>query len=170
MTDTLTKAVWGMVRPRRIRRTLRVRQCVYRQGTTQSDGELVADSKAIAVIEDQTNKTIRRTTIDGVWWFIVVEVVGILFESAQPRFYWGKLTERLENAEGASEVLTKCRQSKMPSPDGKLRATDAATTETLLRIIQSIPSPKAEPVKRWLATTGTNGSKRKRSQGRQKRD
>ena len=86
------------------------------------------------------------------WYFSVVDVVGILSQSADPRNYWKVLKNRL-NSEG-SEVVTKCNQLKMEAEDGKMRETDAADTETLLRLIQSIPSPKAEPFKMWLAKVG----------------
>ncbi len=101
------------------------------------------------------HERIRKVFLDGQWWFSVVDVVGVLTDSANPRFYWGKMKQRLAQDEGFVEVLTKCQQLKMRSPDGKMRSTDAADTETLLRIIQSIPSPKAEPFKRWLARVGT---------------
>ena len=90
------------------------------------------------------------------WYFSVVDVVGILTEQETPRGasnYWAKLKERLKS-EGASELLTNCQQLKMTATDGKRRLTDVADTEQLLRIIQSIPSPKAEPFKVWLAQVG----------------
>ena len=91
------------------------------------------------------------------WYFSVVDVVGILTEQDNQRGasnYWAKLKERLK-AEGANELLTNCQQLKMKSPkDGKRYKTDVADTEQLLRIIQSIPSPKAEPFKMWLAQVG----------------
>ena len=91
------------------------------------------------------------------WYFSVVDVVGILTEQETPRGasnYWAKLKERL-NSEGASQLLTNCQQLKLKSPrDGKRYKTDVADTEQLLRIIQSIPSPKAEPFKVWLAQVG----------------
>lgn len=86
------------------------------------------------------------------WYFSVVDVVGILSESADPRNYWKVLKSRL-NKEG-SEVVTKCNQLKMRASDGKFYLTDAADTETLFRLIQSIPSQKAEPFKTWLAKVG----------------
>lgn len=86
------------------------------------------------------------------WYFSVVDVVGVLSGSVDPRNYWKVLKNRL-NAEG-SEVVTKCNQLKMPSADGKNYLTDVADTETLLRIVQTIPSPKAEPFKQWLAKVG----------------
>lgn len=90
------------------------------------------------------------------WYFSIVDVVGILTEQATSRGasnYWAKLKERLK-AEGANELLTNCQQLKMTAEDGKKRFTDVANTEQLLRLIQSIPSPKAEPFKMWLATVG----------------
>jgi DNA-damage-inducible protein D len=96
---------------------------------------------------------VRRQWHNGAWYFSVVDVVAILTESADPGTYWRVLKHRLQ-AEGASEVVTNCNRLKMRALDGKLRETDAADVETLLRIIQSIPSPKAEPVKQWLARVG----------------
>jgi len=90
------------------------------------------------------------------WYFSVVDVVGVLTEQVSPRSastYWAVLKKRLKQ-EGADEVLTNCKQLKMVSTDGKMRLTDVATTRQLLRIIQSIPSPKAEPFKLWLAEVG----------------
>jgi hypothetical protein len=86
------------------------------------------------------------------WFFSVVDVVGALTDSAKPRDYWYRIKQR-EKISGI-ELSTTCRQLKLPSPDGKERETDCANTEGLLRIIQSIPSPKAEPFKRWLAQVG----------------
>ena len=86
------------------------------------------------------------------WYFSVVDVVDSLTGSPNPRSYWKVLKHRL-NKEG-SEVVTKCNQLKMQAADGKFYFTDAADTETLLRLIQSIPSPKAEPFKLWLAKVG----------------
>jgi len=86
------------------------------------------------------------------WYFSVVDVVGILSQSTDGRKYWNKLKERLKN-EG-SESVTNCHQLKFMANDGKYYNSDAADTETLLRLIQSIPSPKAEPFKMWLAKVG----------------
>lgn len=83
------------------------------------------------------------------WYISVVDVVEILTESVNPRKYWSVLKTRLK-AEG-SELATNCSQLKMKSPDGKYYKTDVADTEQLFRLIQSIPSPKAEPFKLWLA-------------------
>ncbi len=86
------------------------------------------------------------------WWFSVVDVMTILSQSVDAGAYWRKLKERLK-AEG-NESVTKCHGFKMLAIDGKMRITDVADTETILRIIQSIPSPNAEPFKLWLARVG----------------
>lgn len=86
------------------------------------------------------------------YYFSVIDVIGVLTESKNPRKYWSVLKSRL-NDEGL-EVATNCSQLKMLAADGKLRLTDVATTKQLLRIIQSVPSPKAEPFKQWLAQLG----------------
>jgi hypothetical protein len=86
------------------------------------------------------------------WYFSIVDVVGVLTDSLNPRKYWSVLKTRLKS-EG-SQLATNCSQLKMKSADGKRYNTDVADTEQLLRIIQSIPSPKAEPFKMWLATVG----------------
>lgn len=86
------------------------------------------------------------------WYFSVVDIVFALSKSVDPFAYWRKLKQRL-NEEG-SETVTKCHALKMVATDGKMRLTDVADTETMLRIIQSIPSPNAEPLKLWLARIG----------------
>ena len=86
------------------------------------------------------------------WYFSIVDVVGVLTDSVDPAAYWRKLKQRLK-AEG-NETVTNCHGLKMSASDGKKRLTDVADTEQLLRIIQSIPSPKAEPFKLWLARVG----------------
>lgn len=86
------------------------------------------------------------------WYFSVVDVVAILTESVDARKYWNKLKQRLK--EEGNETVTNCHQLKMRAEDGKMRLTDVADTEQLLRLIQSIPSPKAEPFKQWLAKVG----------------
>ena len=97
-------------------------------------------------------KKIRRTLHNNEWWFSVVDVVGVLIDSPDAGAYWRKLKQRLK--EEGSEVVTFCHGLKLTAPDGKLRETDCANTEGMFRIIQSIPSPKAEPFKRWLARVG----------------
>ena len=87
------------------------------------------------------------------WYFSVVDVISVLTDSADPNAYWRKLKQRLK-AEG-NETVTNCHGLKMKAADGKRRKTDVASTEQLLRLIQSVPSPKAEPFKLWLARVGT---------------
>ena len=87
------------------------------------------------------------------WYFSVVDVIAVLTDSADPNAYWRKLKQRLK-AEG-NETVTNCHGLKMKAADGKRRKTDVASTEQLLRLIQSVPSPKAEPFKLWLARVGT---------------
>ena len=88
----------------------------------------------------------------GKYYFSIVDVVQVLTESVDGRKYWNKLKQRLK-AEG-NETVTNCHQLKLPATDGKMRLTDVADLEEVFRIIQSIPSPKAEPLKRWLAQVG----------------
>jgi len=97
---------------------------------------------------------IRRIIFNEEWWFSVVDVVRVLSESTSLDVgaYWRKLKQRLNDE--ASEVVTFCHGLKLEAPDGKMRETDCANTEGIFRIIQSIPSPKAEPFKRWLAKVG----------------
>ena len=86
------------------------------------------------------------------WYFSVVDVVSVLTDSVDGRKYWNKLKQRLK--EEGNETVTSCHGLKMPAADGKIRMTDGADTEQLFRLIQSIPSPKAEPFKLWLASLG----------------
>jgi len=97
-------------------------------------------------------KEIRKTIHNNEWWFSIVDVCAVLTESADAGAYWRKLKQRLR--EEGSEVVTLCHGLKLLAPDGKMRETDCANTEGIFRIIQSIPSPKAEPFKRWLAKVG----------------
>ena len=108
--------------------------------------KLFGSDKIRAVWDDEQDK----------WYFSVVDVVAVLTESKDfqtARKYWNKLKQRLR--EEGFEPVTNCHQLKMPAADGKMRLTDVADTEQLLRIIQSVPSPKAEPFKMWLAKVGT---------------
>ena len=83
------------------------------------------------------------------WYFSIVDVIQILTDSADGRKYWNKLKQRLK--EEGSELVTNCHQLKLRATDGKMRLTDVANTEQLFRLIQSVPSPKAEPFKLWIA-------------------
>ena len=115
----------------------------------------MSDQNKIQLFEDQKIRTAWDTEKEE-WYFSVTDVIAVLTEQPTARGasnYWAKLKQRLKE-EGADELLTNCQQLKMIASDGKHRATDVATTEQLLRIIQSIPSPKAEPFKRWLAEVG----------------
>jgi len=101
------------------------------------------------------DRKIRRVLYKDEWYFSVVDVIGVLRDeedSLKIRKYWNKLAQRLR--EEGSEVVTKCHRLKLMSKDGKLRETDCANTKSLFRIIQSIPSKKAEPFKQWLAQVG----------------
>ena len=87
------------------------------------------------------------------WYFSIIDVVSVLTDTSNPRDYWFKMKVRVKLEDGI-ELSTICRQFKLEATDGKMRVTDCANTQQLLRIIQSIPSPKAEPFKQWLAKTG----------------
>lgn len=99
-------------------------------------------------------KQIRKTILDDQWFFSIIDVISLLTESSNPRRYWSDLKKKLTENEGFSQLYEKIVQLKLEAPDGKMRETDTANTETLFRIIQSIPSPKAEPFKKWLAKVG----------------
>ncbi len=98
-------------------------------------------------------KKVRKTIHNNEWWFSVVDVIQVLTDSDNSRDYWYKMKIR-EKQESSVELSTICRQLKLESSDGKKYLTDCANTEGIFRIIQSIPSPKAEPFKRWLARVG----------------
>ena len=97
-------------------------------------------------------KKIRKTLHNGEWWFSVVDICEALTDSPDPGAYWRKLKQRL--VEETGQPVTFCHGLKLEAPDGKMRETDCADTEGMFRIIQSVPSPKAEPLKRWLAKVG----------------
>jgi prophage antirepressor-like protein len=101
----------------------------------------------VALFEGQK---IRRVLVDDEWWFSVVDVIRALTDSSRPDGYWVAMKARVNSDDGI-QLSTICRQLKLLASDGKKYATDCANTEGILRIIQSIPSPKAEPFKRWLA-------------------
>src|SRR3989344_7431146 len=98
-------------------------------------------------------KQIRRTLFEKEWWFSVVDVIEALTDSERPSVYWSAMKVRVQSDDGLP-LSTICRQLKLQSADGKKYETDCANTEGIFRIIQSIPSPKAEPFKRWLAKVG----------------
>ena len=117
---------------------------------------IMSQSDKIQLFEDKRIRTAWDED-KGQWYFSIVDVVAVLTDQTDQRGasnYWAKLKQRLKE-EGADQLLTNCQQLKLKSPkDGKRYKTDVADTEQLLRIIQSIPSPKAEPFKRWLAEVG----------------
>jgi len=116
--------------------------------TEEKDNKNEADTH-IAIFK---GKAIRRKLVKDKWFFSVVDIVGALTDSEDPRNYWKVLKHRL--IEEGSEVVTFCNQLKLKAGDGKEYETDCADTEGIFRIIQSIPSKKAEPFKRWLARVG----------------
>jgi DNA-damage-inducible protein D len=115
----------------------------------------MSKAKSLNQIINFENKNIRRVFYNDTWYFSIIDIVAVLTEQYDPlvaRKYWNKLAERLKN-EG-SEVVTSCHRLKLPALDGKMRETDCGDIEVLFRLIQSIPSHKAEPVKLWLAKVG----------------
>ncbi|MCL1977205.1 MAG: hypothetical protein FWG55_03745 [Candidatus Bathyarchaeota archaeon] len=111
--------------------------------------------KNIKLFENKRVRTVWNEEKQD-WIFSIVDICAILTDQPTQRGasnYWAKLKERL-NAEGANELLTNCQQLKMLAEDGKMRLTDVADTKQVLRLVQSIPSPKAEPIKMWLAAVG----------------
>lgn len=110
----------------------------------------MSELNAIALFK---GKEIRKVLVSNEWWFSVVDVIAALTDSDKPRDYWYRMKERVQSEDGF-ELSTICRQFKLEAEDGKMRETDCANVEGLFRIVQSIPSPKAEPFKRWLAKVG----------------
>ncbi len=113
------------------------------------------ENNKLQMFEDQPIRTAWDEEQEE-WYFSIVDSVGVLTEQSDARHastYWAVLKKRLKE-EGAGQLLTNCKQLKMKAADGKRRLTDVANTEQLLRIVQSIPSKKAEPFKMWLAQVG----------------
>ncbi|MBO5138720.1 MAG: Bro-N domain-containing protein [Bacilli bacterium] len=110
------------------------------------DNEL-EENKELVLFE---NSKIRRQEYNGEWYYSIVDIVGVLTESKNPNDYWYRLKKRMEDEE-LSELSTNCRQLKLKAQDGKKYNTDCGNRETIFRIIQSIPSPNAEPFKLWFA-------------------
>ena len=111
--------------------------------TKKESLQLFEEKKVRTVWDDKEEK----------WYFSIVDVCGVLTDSKDANAYWRKLKQRLKK-EG-NETVTNCHRLKLLAEDGKMRLTDTANTEGILRIIQSIPSPKAEPFKQWLAQVGS---------------
>ena len=116
----------------------------------------MTQKQAIQLFEQRKVRTVWDDDA-GKWYVAIVDVVAVLTDSIDAAAYWRKLKQRLK-AEG-NETVTSCHGLKMPAADGKMRMTDVADTEQLFRLIQSIPSPKAEPFKLWLASLGASGWK-----------
>ena len=112
----------------------------------------MSEQDKIQLFENQPIRTVWSEEHEE-WYFSVIDVIHVLTGSENPRRYWSDLKRKLK-AEGAIQLYEKIVQFKMTAPDGKMRLTDAANTEQTLRIIQSIPSPKAEPIRAWLAQVG----------------
>ncbi|MEA1986094.1 MAG: Bro-N domain-containing protein [Candidatus Marinimicrobia bacterium] len=115
-----------------------------------SDKQNITQENKLVVFR---NKKIRRIWHEKEWYYSIVDIVEVLTDSNKPRDYWYRVKKRTDNEE-KMELSTICRQLKLESKDGKKYSTDCANTEGIFRIIQSIPSPKAEPFKRWLAQVG----------------
>jgi DNA-damage-inducible protein D len=107
------------------------------------------EKNKLVVFQD---KKIKRAWHNEEWYFSIVDIISVLTESVDPAAYWRKLKQRLK--EEGNETVTNCHGFKMPAPDGKMRLTDVANTKDCFRLIQSIPSPRAEPFKQWLAQVG----------------
>ncbi|MDD5687009.1 MAG: Bro-N domain-containing protein [Elusimicrobia bacterium] len=110
-------------------------------------------SNGLIKIDVFKGKQVRRLFLNSEWWFSVIDVIAVLTDSDNPRDYWYKMKIR-DKEELEVELSTICRQLKLKATDGKYYKTDCANTEGIFRIIQSIPSPKVEPFKRWLARVG----------------
>ena len=108
----------------------------------KDQAQLFEEEKVRSVWDDEAEE----------WYFSLADVAGLLSDSSNPQAYWRKLKERLKK-EG-NETVTNCHALRLLSPDGKRRLADVGNTEQVLRLVQSIPSPKAEPVKQWLARVG----------------
>ena len=103
--------------------------------------------EAIKLFEERKVRTVWDDELEK-WYFSIVDVIGVLTDSVDSRKYWNKLKQRLK--EEGNETVTNCHQLKLVAEDGKKRLTDVADTEQLFRLIQSVPSPKAEPFKNWM--------------------
>ena len=118
------------------------------------DDDIREETGILPFDDGSAGRVIRRVWHEGRWFFSVIDAIAILTDSDAPRQYWGNMKQRIQD-EGFTQLLSKCLQLKMRSAlDGKMYKTDAPDTETMLRITMSIPSPKAEPVRQWLAQVG----------------
>lgn len=107
----------------------------------------------VELFDEQASERVRRVWHDGRWFFSIIDVVAVLTDTPHPTRYWTDMKQRVSD-EGFRQLYAKCVRLKMEASDGRQRQTETADAETLLRLIQSIPSPKAEPFKQWLARVG----------------
>ncbi len=121
------------------------------ENQSSEEKQLKKSQGKLVVFED---RKIRRTFYKDEWYFSIIDIVEVLTGSQNPRRYWSDLKIQLAENEGFVQLYGKTVQLKLESNDGKKYLTDTANTETIFRIIQSIPSPKAEPFKQWLARVG----------------
>lgn len=119
-----------------------------------SDQDTTGHDSSLDAFYDRASARIRHAMHNGEPFYSVIDMVALLTDSPAPRQYWSDLKRRLAEDEGFREVSERIEPLKMEAPDGKQRLTDCANEETILRIIESIPSPKAEPFKQWLAKVG----------------
>lgn len=125
---------------------------MFRSKNRNNQGLIIPEGELATVVFK--GKEVRRVMHDNEWHFSVVDVMEALTGTDQPSRYWNELRKRFRDEEDADELFDNIEKLKMPGADGKERPTDAANVETLFRIIQSVPSKKAEVIKRWLAKTG----------------
>lgn len=118
----------------------------------QSDDAIIPEGKAQLALFN--GKEIRQIFHNDEWYFSAVDMIGAIVDTDRPQKYWSELKKQLIDKECFFQLSEKIGQLRMQSQDGKARKTDAVNTETMFRIVQSIPSPKAEPFKRWLAKVG----------------
>jgi len=134
---------------------MHVRTCMFKRktdGLLRPGASIMANDEGIRIAVFE-GKHIRKILHEGEWWFAVIDIVEVLTKSSIPKRYWSDLKRKLAK-EGYIQLYEKIVQLKFVASDGKFYATDCANTETMFRIIQSIPSPKVEPLKRWLAKVG----------------
>ncbi len=124
--------------------------CIDMPKNKKNKSKEIEQAQKLAVFK---GKQIRRTIHNNEWWFSIIDVIEVLTGASNSRRYWSDLKRKLKK-EGYDQVYENIVQLKLKAPDGKMRETDCSNTETMLRLIQSIPSPKAEPFKRWLAKVG----------------
>jgi DNA-damage-inducible protein D len=149
----ITKQVNDMPMDEVLRTVAAVQKAASQSAPNRSDDNTVA-YEGECQLTLFNRREIRKVFHKSEWYFSVVDVIGAIAETTQPRRYWSELKTQLTAKEGFTQLFAHIEQLKMQSSDGKHYLTDAVNVETLFRLIQSIPSPKAEPFKRWLARVG----------------